>query len=50
MDTIAVNGPEGVFDWDAIVWRTHEVHVARVRPGTFKAAREHEARDAVRLA
>ena len=40
MDTIAVNGPEGVFDWDAIAWRTHEENVARLRRRIFKATRE----------
>jgi len=49
LDTIAVNGPEGVFDWDAVVWRTHEENVARLRRRIFKATRE-QARDAVRLA
>ena len=59
MDTIAVNGPEDVFDWDAVVWRTHEENVARLRRRIFKATREQDwatvrslqkARDAVRLA
>jgi len=59
LDTIAVNGPEGVFDWDAIAWRTHEENVARLRRRIFKATREQDwatvwslqkARDAVRLA
>ena len=59
MDTIAVNGPEGVFDWDAVVWHTHEENVARLRRRIFKATREQDwatvwslqkARDAVRLA
>ena len=42
MDTIAVNGPEGVFDWDAIVWHTHEENVARLRRRIFKATREQD--------
>jgi RNA-directed DNA polymerase len=40
LDTIAVNGPEDVLDWDAIVWRTHEEQVARLRRRIFKATRE----------
>jgi len=35
-----VNGPEGALDWDAVVWRTHEEHVARLRRRIFKATRE----------
>jgi RNA-directed DNA polymerase len=42
LDTIAVNGPEGVFDWDAVVWRTHEENVARLRRRIFKATREQD--------
>ncbi|MFK4107013.1 reverse transcriptase domain-containing protein [Streptomyces sp. NPDC019531] len=40
LDTIAVNGPEDVLDWDAIVWRTHEENVVRLRRRIFKATRE----------
>ena len=40
MDTNTVNGPEGVLDWDDVVWRTHEEHVARLRRRIFKATRE----------
>jgi RNA-directed DNA polymerase len=40
LDTIAVNGPEDVLDWDAIIWRTHEEQVARLRRRIFKATRE----------
>ena len=40
LDTIAVNGPEDVLDWDAVVWRTHEERVARLRRRIFKATRE----------
>ena len=35
-----MNGPEGVLDWDDVVWRTHEEHVARLRRRIFKATRE----------
>lgn len=42
MDTIAVNGPEDVLDWDAIDWRTHEQHVVRLRRRIFKATREQD--------
>ncbi|MGW1047460.1 reverse transcriptase N-terminal domain-containing protein [Streptomyces sp. NPDC002547] len=40
LDTIAVNGPEDVLDWDAISWRTHEENVVRLRRRIFKATRE----------
>ena len=40
MDTNTVNGPEGALDWDEVVWRTHEEHVARLRRRIFKATRE----------
>ena len=42
MDTNAVNGPEDVFDWDAIDWRTHEDNVARLRRRIFTATREQD--------
>src|SRR4051812_35200698 len=37
-----VNGPEDVFDWDAVIWRTHEENVARLRGRIFKATREQD--------
>jgi len=40
LDTNMVNGPEDALDWDAVVWRTHEEHVARLRRRIFKATRE----------
>jgi RNA-directed DNA polymerase len=40
LDTNTVNGPEGVLDWDDVVWRTHEEHVARLRRRILKATRE----------
>jgi len=40
LDTNTVNGPEGALDWDGVVWRTHEEHVARLRRRIFKATRE----------
>jgi RNA-directed DNA polymerase len=41
LDTITVNGPEGVeLDWDAIDWRIHEHNVARLRRRIFKATWE----------
>ena len=42
LDTIAVNGPEDVLDWDAIDWRAHEDNVARLRRRIFKATREQD--------
>ena len=27
LDTVTVNGPEDVLDWDAIDWRVHEGNV-----------------------
>ena len=40
MDTVAVNGPDDVLDWDAIDWRLHEQNVVRLRRRIFKATRE----------
>src|SRR6266511_1730555 len=40
LDTVTVNGPEDVPDWDAIQWRTHEDNVGRLRRRIFKATRE----------
>jgi RNA-directed DNA polymerase len=42
LDTIAVNGPEDVLDWDAMDWRTHENNVARLRRRIFTATREQD--------
>jgi len=42
LDTIMVNGPEDVLDWDAVIWRTHEENVARLRRRIFKATREQD--------
>jgi RNA-directed DNA polymerase len=37
-----VNGPEDVLDWDAVVWRTHEENVARLRRRIFTATRAQD--------
>lgn len=42
LDTVEVNGPEGVFDWTAVDWRVHEEGVARLRRRIFKATREQD--------
>ena len=42
MDTVTVNGPDDVFDWDAVDWRAHEQNVARLRRRIFKATREQD--------
>lgn len=42
LDTVEVNGPEDVFDWDAVDWRVHEQNVARLRRRIFKATREQD--------
>jgi len=42
LDTVTVNGPEDVPDWDAIDWRTHEGNVRRLRRRIFKATREQD--------
>ena len=42
LDTVTVNGPEGVPDWDAIDWQTHEGNVGRLRRRIFKATREQD--------
>lgn len=39
---VGVNGPEDVFDWDTVDWRTHEENVARLRRRIFKATREQD--------
>jgi hypothetical protein len=40
LDTVTVNGPEDVPDWDAIDWRVHGGNVGRLRRRIFKATRE----------
>jgi RNA-directed DNA polymerase len=42
LDAIMVNGPEDVLDWDAVVWRTHEENVARLRRRIFTATRAQD--------
>ena len=42
LDTITVNGPEDVLNWDAIDWRAHEQNVARLRRRIFTATREQD--------
>jgi RNA-directed DNA polymerase len=42
LDTVTVNGPEDVPEWDAIYWRLHEENVARLRRRIFKATREQD--------
>src|SRR3954449_4610725 len=42
LDTVTVNGPEDVPDWDAIGWRVHEGNVGRLRRRIFKATREQD--------
>jgi len=42
LDTDEVNGPDGVLDWDAIDWLTHEGNVRRLRRRIFKATREQD--------
>jgi RNA-directed DNA polymerase len=42
LDTVEVNGPEGVFDWSVVDWRVHEENVARLRRRIFKATREQD--------
>jgi RNA-directed DNA polymerase len=42
LDTVTVNGPEDVLDWDAIDWRLHEGNVGRLRRRIFKATREQD--------
>src|SRR3954451_4039139 len=42
LDTVTVNGPEDVPEWDAIDWRVHEGNVARLRHRIFKATREED--------
>jgi RNA-directed DNA polymerase len=42
LDTVTVNGPDDVFDWDAVDWRAHEQNVARLRRRIFKATREQD--------
>ena len=42
LDADEVNGPDGVLDWDAIDWLTHESNVRRLRRRIFKATREQD--------
>ena len=42
MDTVTVNGPEDVLDWDTVDWRVHEENGARLRRRIFKATREQD--------
>ncbi len=42
LDTVAVNGPDDVLDWDAIDWRLHEQNVVRLRRRIFKATWEQD--------
>ena len=42
LDTVVVNGPEDVLEWDAVDWRVHEENVARLRRRIFKATREQD--------
>jgi RNA-directed DNA polymerase len=42
LDTVTVNGPEDLPDWDAIDWRAHEGNVGRLRRRIFKATREQD--------
>src|SRR5450755_4400467 len=42
LDTVTVNGPEDVPEWDAIDWRVHEGNVVRLRRRIFKATREQD--------
>src|SRR5947199_8969255 len=42
LDTDEVNGPDGVLNWDAIDWLTHEGNVRRLRRRIFKATREQD--------
>ena len=42
LDTITVNGPEDVLDWDAIDWRAQEDNVARLRCRIFTATRQQD--------
>src|SRR3954465_6468355 len=42
LDTVTVNGPEDVPEWDAIGWRVHEGNVGRLRRRIFKATREQD--------
>jgi RNA-directed DNA polymerase len=42
LDTVTVNGPEDVPNWDAINWRIHEDNVGRLRRRIFKATWEQD--------
>src|SRR3954468_1513665 len=42
LDTVTVNGPEDVLDWDAIDWRLHEGNSGRLQRRIFTATREQD--------
>lgn len=42
MDTVKVNGPEDVSEWDTIDWRVHEDNVRRLRRRIFMVTREED--------
>src|SRR3954452_20856004 len=42
LDTVTVNGPEDVPEWDAIDWRAHQPNLARLRRRIFKATRDQD--------
>lgn len=42
MDTVKVNGPEDVSEWDTIEWRVHEDNVRRLRRRIFTVTREQD--------
>jgi RNA-directed DNA polymerase len=42
LDTVEVNGPEGVLDWDAVQWRVHEEQVVKLRRRIFKASQDND--------
>ncbi|MGH2717392.1 MAG: reverse transcriptase N-terminal domain-containing protein [Actinomycetota bacterium] len=48
--TAKVNGPEdGLDEWAAIDWRTHEDNVGRLRQGIFKATNDGDLRQVRQL-
>jgi RNA-directed DNA polymerase len=42
LDTVTVNGPEDVLNWDAVDWRVHEQNVVRLRRRIFTATRKQD--------
>ena len=40
----AVNGPEDLLDWDAVVWRGQDAQVQRLRQRIFTATQAGDAR------